>query len=584
MLIFIITVGVYLVSLLDVHSHQSVISMDDGRLMMYLSEHKLKISDIFRPGWQGKYYRPFVDLSFYVDQKIWNDIPAGFRLTNLLLHAFNSILLFLTVRTLLKDERWSSGAAFFSAILFAIHPAAVESVAWISGRTDPLATLFSLLTFLSYLLFKKSGNRPFLAISAFCCIAAILSKEVAIAMPVLIAAWELLYCNSFGYKRGRHSIKIIAALSAFLPLYLGFRALVMSGSDLGLGLIKRGLLGNDIFFTSRLFFASFGFYLKKFFYPFPLNFTIYEINASLYAAIGLIAVVTLLISVFYKKRLRYHFFFFWAMLGLGPAALISFTSVAWTPWAERYLYFSIAPLSAVTVMAVFLLIKNMKQRPRLFQAIPLLVPLLFFAVSSCQRSVMMNNNMLIWQDSYEKSPGFMGAAIEYANSLISEKRLDDAEKVLLKAKHLHGARHLLFLNLGHISVKRGDYVSAEGYYRKALEEARKDENLVSVGPTFRQEILSYIAEIELEKAAMADDYVEKRAYYLQAIESLLSANQESSNPFIFYRVAKLYLEIDEENNAAEYLTRFIRLWKDDHYRKAAVSILNRLEPRELKGT
>jgi pimeloyl-ACP methyl ester carboxylesterase len=91
------------------------------------------------------YYRPLVMTSFWLDHKAWGTNPYGFHLTNVLLNTIASVL----VAALLVELLGRSWPAFVAGLVFALHPAHVESVAFVSGRTDVMMAVFVLLAFLA---------------------------------------------------------------------------------------------------------------------------------------------------------------------------------------------------------------------------------------------------------------------------------------------------------------------------------------------------------------------------------------------------------------------------------------------------
>ena len=101
-LLFIITIAIYISSLSHVFFSQEVISLDDNSVLNTLLNEGITLHDVLRPGWQGKYYRPVTDLSFFVEQYLWGGQPFGYRLTNVLIHAFNSMLVYLFAKRLLN--------------------------------------------------------------------------------------------------------------------------------------------------------------------------------------------------------------------------------------------------------------------------------------------------------------------------------------------------------------------------------------------------------------------------------------------------------------------------------------------------
>jgi hypothetical protein len=109
------------------------------------------------------------------------------------------------------------------------------------------------------------------------------------------------------------------------------------------------IVSPEAFSTAQFFFSSYGFYIKKFVAPFPLQLAIDTININMYAVAGLLLVLLFGIGMFFPSRGRYHFFYFWALLGLLPSAVVAFTDCA-DAVAERYLYLSLVPLAFISGM------------------------------------------------------------------------------------------------------------------------------------------------------------------------------------------------------------------------------------------
>jgi hypothetical protein len=91
-------------------------------------------------------WHPVTWISHALDCQLFGINPAGHHFVSVLLHALNAVLLF----PLLARATGRTGASFFAAALFAIHPLNVESVVWISERKDVLSTTFFLLTLGAY--------------------------------------------------------------------------------------------------------------------------------------------------------------------------------------------------------------------------------------------------------------------------------------------------------------------------------------------------------------------------------------------------------------------------------------------------
>jgi tetratricopeptide (TPR) repeat protein len=126
-------------------------------------------------------WHPLTWLSFQLDATLWGPGPFGFHLTNVLLHAANAALVFLALRAL-TAELWLSAAV---ALLFAVHPLRMESVAWVAERKDVLSGFFGLLALWAYADYaRRPGLKRYAAVFlAF--LLSLLSKSMLVTLPFL---------------------------------------------------------------------------------------------------------------------------------------------------------------------------------------------------------------------------------------------------------------------------------------------------------------------------------------------------------------------------------------------------------------
>ncbi|MBM3315010.1 hypothetical protein FJY71_04105, partial [candidate division WOR-3 bacterium] len=101
-----------------------------------------------------KYYRPLVVASLWFDARVWGPRPFGFHLTNLVLNTAAALLAVLLLLRLFPGRFWPP---LLAGLGFALHPAHVESVTFVSGRTDILAAVFVLSALLLLLSWR---DRP----------------------------------------------------------------------------------------------------------------------------------------------------------------------------------------------------------------------------------------------------------------------------------------------------------------------------------------------------------------------------------------------------------------------------------------
>ncbi|MCZ6650909.1 MAG: tetratricopeptide repeat protein [Acidobacteria bacterium] len=154
------------------------------------------------------YYRPLLQVSLALDNLLGSGNPQAFHLTNLLLHI--ALVLAAWLLFLRLSGRWD--LATVAATLFAVHPVHVEAVAWISGRGDLLAPLLGLCGWLALiqggwlpgrrLASHGASSVPWLMAAAALWLAAILSKESAVALP-LMAWWSAAVSTDHQHAGGK---------------------------------------------------------------------------------------------------------------------------------------------------------------------------------------------------------------------------------------------------------------------------------------------------------------------------------------------------------------------------------------------
>jgi hypothetical protein len=152
------------------------------------------------------HYMPVTWLSYGLDHTLWGMNPAGYHLTSLLLHAANAVLVYLVARRLLARAAGLAGgaldlAAAAAALVFAIHPLRVESVAWATERRDVLSGLFGLLSILTYLRAVDGAaarRRPWLAASIGCFALALASKTIVMTLPLVLALLDVYPLRRLG--------------------------------------------------------------------------------------------------------------------------------------------------------------------------------------------------------------------------------------------------------------------------------------------------------------------------------------------------------------------------------------------------
>jgi len=167
------------------------------------------------------YYRPAFVVYLMVMWALFGTWAPGWHLFNVILH----ILVVYFVLSLLRRFTGDARLAAIGALIFAVHPLRSESVAWISGVSDPLLAVFFVPAFTCYLRFRSERKTTFLVLSLVLFLFAAFVKEPAVSLPVFIAAYELFIGEgeeSRG-KRFKNAITYGAAFAAVAVFYFAAR-------------------------------------------------------------------------------------------------------------------------------------------------------------------------------------------------------------------------------------------------------------------------------------------------------------------------------------------------------------------------
>jgi tetratricopeptide (TPR) repeat protein len=243
----------------------------------------------FEVGATEQYY-PVLHSAFWLEHRLWGGVAAGYHAVNILLHAISACLFAVILRRLWRREDPPGppaglcgpappfDAALFAALVFALHPVCVESVAWISEQKNTLSTVFYLAAALAYLHFDAGNEiqgadagltgirRPLSYLGASVLFSlALLTKTVAATLPatLLILAW---------WKRGRLDWRrdvlplvpwfCLGAASGLFSAWVEKKYVGAEGAAFALPFVGRFLLAGRVVW----------FYVGKFLWPHPLVF------------------------------------------------------------------------------------------------------------------------------------------------------------------------------------------------------------------------------------------------------------------------------------------------------------------------
>ena len=149
----------------------------------------------------SNYYRPIFLVWIALNHTLFGLNPVGYHLTTVLAHVTVTLLVFYLARRLTGDL----AAAAIASIVFGLHPAHIEGVAWVCGVSEPLMAVFLLGSFLCYLRYRDTNTgrqKPWLIASLLLAALAVFEKETGVILPALIFAYEVIFRRGRGRGRG----------------------------------------------------------------------------------------------------------------------------------------------------------------------------------------------------------------------------------------------------------------------------------------------------------------------------------------------------------------------------------------------
>jgi len=375
-------------------------------------------------------YRPLTVASFMLNYQLAGSSPAGFRIVNIAIHSLNTCLVYVLALLLGVPSLYALAAG----LIFAVHPAHVESVVWITGRCELMACTGLLSSLCFFLQFRKQRELKYYLLSLFMFIGAVLSKESAFALIPILLCYEIITLQPKQMKIGvlfRRLWRIVPFIViAVVFLWLRYR-IVGAIADQGSapGFFFQGNTGQDIFVTMVKVFAYYwlllGFPLKlsahydQTDFPVPASL----LDSSFVLSLSLHLLLTVFIVFMYKREKSIiAFAAAWVYLALLP-----YSHIIHFEWlmAERFLYIP----SVGFVIACVLLIPQKTGWAGVKSPVSILLllcVLVFFGFRTAKRNCDWRNELSLFGALARAKPDLLGARIGYGNALLKAGKYEDA--------------------------------------------------------------------------------------------------------------------------------------------------------------
>ena len=480
---------------------------------------------------KAPYFRPLTLLTFAVNYNFAENKPVGYRLVNVLIHL---TVVFLTYFFLsLVTEKW---VAIFATLLFALHPAHVQAVSYISSRSDPLYTALGLLC----LVFWHKGNgtygrkRAFYfgsALSAF--FLGLFAKETMVVIPALALVKDLIW-NQEGswWKKIRTNLGWYLGFAFLFSVYLLIR--------FNAGFAPTMEMAREFDLSSRILlaFKLFSLYLGLAFYPAHLSlFRVVSIPQSIFewqVILGavLLAGMVLLAWTLRKSHKEIAFGIVWYLLSLLPVLNLTLLNA---PMMEHWLYLPMIGLALVFVGTVRIVAERTGEIRG--AALGLIFLTLLLSVRTFTRNFEWRDPLKLFSENVARYPGSYSAWSWLADAMRFRGMWNESIQAYKRSLAINPVQDETWVALGEALSMAGEDDEAE----KILSRA------VSMNPQnswFRYALGIHLLSVGKNRAAI--DAMEKPT--------------DSSLPLTYHALGSAYFRLGDGKKAEEMFQKALALY------------------------
>ena len=418
------------------------------------------------PHVSGNYYRPLFLVWFRLNHALFGLDPIGWHLTTILCHVAATYMVFGLVRRLAANP-W---IAFSAATLFALHPVHIESVAWVSGVTDPLMAIFLIGSFLAYLRFREALRWRWMGLALALFALGLLEKETTVILGPLVFVYAWLYAGQQSWlSRFLIAVKHCAGFLALTILYLPLRAFVLRGLSHSVTPLSWGTMALTepsvlwLYLRHLLFPAGLSALYGLPYVSHPAS-TAFLVPAALLPAT--ILVLAWGISRLEDSRLAL-FACCWIVFPIIP--------VLWLrAYAEgdiahdRYLY--IPSIGFALLLSLFLaeIAKHWRMSQKTLQTAALAVLALTYALGTVTQQIYWASDLFLYERAYRIAPHDNLICNNLGTALMDTGNSADAIALYSQVLAREPGFWLSNYNLGYTYYKLGKFQDAEHYLRRAI--------------------------------------------------------------------------------------------------------------------
>jgi tetratricopeptide (TPR) repeat protein len=461
-------------------------------------------------------WHPLTWLSHMLDIELYGLNPGGHHLTNLFFHLANTLLV-LWVFKGMTGMLWRSG---FVALLFALHPLHVESVAWVAERKDVLSTFFWMLTIMAYVRYahQTSLKRYLLVFLSFAL--GLMSKPMLVTLPfvlLLLDYWPLgrlhwrleeqrsqkkaAVSRAFRLLWEKVPLLILVVVSCVLTIWAQRRT-VASLEELPIGIRTANALMSYVKYIGKMIWP----FRLAIQYPYPERFLLWQLIWAGFFLVG----VSIWVVREGRRRPYLGVGWFWYLGTLVP--VIGLVQVGTQAMADRYTYIPLIGLFVMMVWGIPEFLTGRRYRRMALPASATLVIVLLTSLTRIQLQYWHDSNRL-YQHSLDVTKKNYQIHYNLGVTLTREGRNEEAKAEYAEVLKIKPDYYKALSAMGVILERQRKYAEAIAYFKEALRiNPDHEDTYYNLGRAFFQlgryeDAIKAYKEVLRIKPDDADTYV-----------------------------------------------------------------------------
>lgn len=569
-------------------SSYDFVNIDDGVLIHenpLVTNSNIPYSEVFQSKIFGPHYKPLTFLTWKSQYNLFGSNASHFHTVNWILHILNTIILFLIGRKLFSklydDKKKLLFSACLLALLFAINPLRLESVAWATERKDVLFSLFFLSSWYVYIKYIEQRKYLFLILGGILYLLSGLSKSMGLTLLAVIFLTDLWYNEKINVKSALNKAPYFIAFGILIYFYgiLDFGGESISqGAEVAQNVKKANNISalpvvNDLpFILQLLVSASLRFVLWIVHSFIPINTSIEYSHEAIFGffsyALYLFPFIVATIYLFAWKIRKTTTIVLGGLLffGLTISPILTYTSSGIAAFlSDRYTYI---PSIGLFFILVYYLNKLEENKAKQFLATGGILG--FFLITSLINVSNWENSESLFKRVLDINPksslGYQNLGLHYKNNGLANKAIEVYSRGIT-----NGPSSELYVNRGKAYFDQGNIDFALNDFNKSISiDANNADALGNRGAVFGAKGDWSNCFADLNKAIDIDSdnltalsnrgfaYFDRQQYDKAIIDYIKYLEIEPNDSEIHNSLGICYLRTEDFTNAIKHLNSAIR--------------------------